>query len=488
MISFLHSRFRGAKPAALSIPFVTLLILVCTLAGCTDHRKADLIEGLYARMDTVRAIMVTHNTTKALQDAYSISNTMEQENIQDPNLRIIVYTAIAGMNSMLGDTVTALRFVNKTDEYYTDKTSYKYVLSLYKATMYPALHEWEKARAYNDSMKAYGTLMGFSNPGQYEYNNLHISQAKGNPREMLRDARIVVDSVTKRTWKSEFLANSFSYMARAYYAIGRPDSMRMATMLMEQVLDSIRDSEDVLQLEKYYGALAGHWLKLGDRARSERYVKLQKACKDSIVNMGEAVLPEGYQVKPYTRNPDYEIPKVVPWGWILGIIMSGAIAVTIVVISKTLWRRSTKRMLDGGGVLRLDADGELSLDEDRERKRLDEVTRRSESIMNRLNGILEQGKQYKDPELGINECAVLAKVNVKYLSQAVNTTTGDNFRTYLNAFRVREAVRIMKEQPDVKLEWLSREVGFKGHSNFVSAFRKQAGMSPSEYCREHLSK
>ena len=77
--------------------------------------------------------------------------------------------------------------------------------------------------------------------------------------------------------------------------------------------------------------------------------------------------------------------------------------------------------------------------------------------------------------------------NPKYVSQTVNEEFCCNFNTYLNGFRVREACRRIIADESVRrltMEAVAAEVGFNSRSTFIAAFKRETGLTPSEYKKQ----
>ena len=59
--------------------------------------------------------------------------------------------------------------------------------------------------------------------------------------------------------------------------------------------------------------------------------------------------------------------------------------------------------------------------------------------------------------------------------------TGQNVTGFINSIRLKEACRIMRQQPDIRINELSMDVGFNTPKYFTKCFKKEFGMLPSEY-------
>ena len=90
---------------------------------------------------------------------------------------------------------------------------------------------------------------------------------------------------------------------------------------------------------------------------------------------------------------------------------------------------------------------------------------------------------YTDSTLNREKVAEKLGISAGYVSQIVNTITGDNFAHYINQYRV-EAVKGMISDPEYKnytLLTMGLECGFTSKTTFYNAFKKVTGQTPNEY-------
>lgn len=90
---------------------------------------------------------------------------------------------------------------------------------------------------------------------------------------------------------------------------------------------------------------------------------------------------------------------------------------------------------------------------------------------------------YTDSTLNREKVAEQLGISAGYLSQIVNTITGDNFAHYINHYRV-EAVKEMISNPEFEnynLLAMGLESGFTSKTTFYKAFKKATGLTPNEY-------
>ena len=112
------------------------------------------------------------------------------------------------------------------------------------------------------------------------------------------------------------------------------------------------------------------------------------------------------------------------------------------------------------------------------------------SLLNQIQHLLADKKLYRNPTLTLKDLAVEIGTSDRAVSQIINQSMADNFYDLVNTYRIREAQRILKENPDPKLTVLEVlfEVGFNSKSSFNTQFKKKTGMTPSEFKRLNASR
>ncbi len=92
---------------------------------------------------------------------------------------------------------------------------------------------------------------------------------------------------------------------------------------------------------------------------------------------------------------------------------------------------------------------------------------------------------YHDP-FGVDQLAELLDTKKNYVSQTINTKTGEMFSTLLNEYRIREACRRMNDQEhygNYSVEGIAQSVGYGSRSHFAKLFKAATGVPPSAYMR-----
>jgi YesN/AraC family two-component response regulator len=88
-----------------------------------------------------------------------------------------------------------------------------------------------------------------------------------------------------------------------------------------------------------------------------------------------------------------------------------------------------------------------------------------------------------NPKFSINTLAGLVQANHIYVSVVIHIVLGQNFRSFLNSYRIKEAQRLFSEPESAKytIEGVALQVGYKSRTTFREAFKEVTGVTPTFY-------
>ena len=103
-----------------------------------------------------------------------------------------------------------------------------------------------------------------------------------------------------------------------------------------------------------------------------------------------------------------------------------------------------------------------------------------------LNVIVMQ-KKYKDKDYSAKQLASDLGTNTRYISAVVNVRFHMNYTSFVNKYRIEEAMSILvdKRYADLSIEEVSDMVGFANRQSFYASFYKLMGITPREYRVQH---
>lgn len=111
-----------------------------------------------------------------------------------------------------------------------------------------------------------------------------------------------------------------------------------------------------------------------------------------------------------------------------------------------------------------------------------------DSLEKNLNSLLEEKKIYKEENLGLSRLAEELGISSHQLSEYLNLHLKRNFFQLINGYRIAEAKHRLLHSPKETVLSIAYEVGFQSKSSFNDAFRKEVGLSPTEFRKKGESK
>lgn len=110
-----------------------------------------------------------------------------------------------------------------------------------------------------------------------------------------------------------------------------------------------------------------------------------------------------------------------------------------------------------------------------------------DDMKERILDIIVMKKKYKDKDYSAKKLAEDLGTNTRYISAVVNVRFHMNYTSFVNKFRIEEAMAILVDRryQDLRMEDVSDMVGFANRQSFYASFYKVMGMTPREYRLKH---
>lgn len=112
-----------------------------------------------------------------------------------------------------------------------------------------------------------------------------------------------------------------------------------------------------------------------------------------------------------------------------------------------------------------------------------------DQLMLRIYAAIENHEEIYREGFTLDQLAQLIGENPNYVSQVINEKTGNNFNTFINEYKIKEACRRLSDLEHYSgytIEAVGRSVGFKSRANFSVTFKKFTGITPTAY--QHLAR
>jgi len=114
------------------------------------------------------------------------------------------------------------------------------------------------------------------------------------------------------------------------------------------------------------------------------------------------------------------------------------------------------------------------------------TTDHAERIAAKIERAMARDLMYRDPNLSLWDLAQHIGATSNYVSQTLNETLGESFFDYVNRWRIKDALDRMNTSQETILI-LAYDVGFNSRSSFYKAFKRETGMTPSQFRRRGKS-
>lgn len=112
---------------------------------------------------------------------------------------------------------------------------------------------------------------------------------------------------------------------------------------------------------------------------------------------------------------------------------------------------------------------------------IDEENVEVSSMIKRFTNLFEQEKVWLHCELSAEDVVRMLGTNRTYFSRFVKEHYAANFRTLVNSYRIKEAVMLLENNPNLPVSEIAIKTGFASISSFNLWFNKLTTVSPSQY-------
>ena len=105
-----------------------------------------------------------------------------------------------------------------------------------------------------------------------------------------------------------------------------------------------------------------------------------------------------------------------------------------------------------------------------------------------LSKLMDEERPYIDKQLTLDKLADMLDLPIHHLSQIINNRFGKNFYEFVNAYRIKEMEKLVKDPSNKYLTLLgiAQNAGFSSKASFNRTFKHLTGSTPSNYFRTHM--
>lgn len=103
------------------------------------------------------------------------------------------------------------------------------------------------------------------------------------------------------------------------------------------------------------------------------------------------------------------------------------------------------------------------------------------ALYEKVVSIMEASRPFLDEDYSLQDLSSAVYTNKTYVSKTINMMSGKNFRQFINAYRIRYSVEMMKKNPRLRVDELASMSGFHSTVTYTMAFKANMNETPGEY-------
>ena len=111
------------------------------------------------------------------------------------------------------------------------------------------------------------------------------------------------------------------------------------------------------------------------------------------------------------------------------------------------------------------------------------------SAKNRDSGMCEMLRKFihenYQNDISLADISDKFKISRSYVSTQFKDSTGQNFKDYLNMYRIKKAKDVLSENPKFLIKDLAKLVGYNSVNSFIRIFNKYEGMTPGQFVKKN---
>ncbi|MBQ9646006.1 MAG: helix-turn-helix transcriptional regulator [Prevotella sp.] len=350
---------------------------------------------------------------------------------------------------------------------------------------------------------------------------IHRAMQAGGRGDYVEAARLMMQAKDCRSGQLLSARHEAGCLLNAGRLFCRGRDYAQSEQVLQQALLLARQHDCREYVRSAYGELCNLHEEQGLKQQADHYELLYWRCKDSLDTEGHLGLVESTKFRFELNLANEAVRQLSERQRLKNMMLMGA-AVVIVIIGILLYRllrayrrvrlahyhlylrnvemlhcdevnrRQNEALRQQNQLLSTENDNlrsqmEAAQKTDKPRYQASRMEEEDEAlVMQRVIDVLQHSDEVFNQGFTINRMAELVHRNYRYVSQAVNNTTGNNFSALLNEYRIREACRRLNDQEhygNMTIEAIAESVGYKSRTNFAAVFKKATGLSPSEYQR-----
>ncbi len=348
------------------------------------------------------------------------------------------------------------------DKYATTDIPEGTSLERYAALRYRALRAYldgDKELSTTYMIKSIDSVDDSVTPYPWQAQAINLTTSLYLERNMTDSAYFYVNKLLESNefeWSGEVRANAYKFLRKIYTRKGEDDKAREAYSRLLMIQDSMMNVNQLGTIDN---------LKFIHDLATERYNSANKLAEaDRQKKMRELII------------------------FFIGLLLVIVCPLLIVIINRHRRLQASYRDL-------YNQRQQIIEQEETNKKLREESLARSSEIDLESNihpgvlqilAVLDKSEEIYNPDFSLDRLSEMTGIRPRTLSGILNDQLHLTFRDLLNQYRVREACKRLSDSDNYghfTIEAISQSVGYKSRTSLITAFKKETGLTPSEYQR-----
>jgi AraC-like DNA-binding protein len=435
----------------------------------------------------------------------SLSNFLKyiqiEEQLNEPDNRNLVhaYLGAGKINNLFSDHEQALDFYFKglkiSIKLKDESLEFKFMNNIIGT--YCDSKKLDEAEKFNEKIRYYKNINKGLREEYYFFNKGFIEKNKGNDAEMVKNMNEAIKCIDKYSLNKKMKLYPYSEIYMAYERQGK---LKIALSILDQYYALAKNVDQKYLVVDCFRGYMRLYTKLGDKEKALYYQDQYFKYSDSLLNLRvfNQVRNSYQNYEKYISNLKIEnLEKVstLQRRFLLLVLFGLCVTVVVAIIifrqrqrlyltNIALYKRN-RELLEATSKKWEKINKEQQLAEEPvEEENISKAPYSNDELLEKINNVMEDEDVFCDPEFSLAGLAKLVDSNTSYVSQVINATYNENFRTFIYEYRIRVAMKRLTETgkyDNYNIQGIAESVGYKSSSNFISAFKKVTGMTPSLY-------
>lgn len=361
-------------------------------------------------------------------------------------------------------------------------------------------------QSYKDVVRMFAKLKIPKETPLYEYSRLRCQAVQAyidkNPSAatafLIQSVSNIDDSISPEAWRAQAL----TLTASLYLKRGMPDSARH---YLNRILDAPSGYWGNDVKANAYELLQSVYMAQGDKAKAQAAYGRMLMLRDSLYNVDHLASIENMKFLNDLAMQKHRSAQMLAeanhkkkmreWGLVgstLLLLLVIAVLLFVVNRNRRLHANYVKLYEKQQDILRREKEEKIM----REQELNQEIAETAQtsytapqsavSQKTRILAIMDETDEKFSPDFSLDRLAELVGISPRALSAVLNDSLGKSFRDLLNQYRVREACKRLSDVDHyggLTIEAISQSVGYRSRTSLVTAFKKETGLTPSDYQR-----